>query len=149
MILDKLENKNLYKNLSLRIARGLQYLAETDFSKVTAGKHLIEGENIYAILSTYPSKEQDDCKLEAHRKYIDIQYIVSGCERIGVTVFNGQAPIIPYNEEKDVTFFKEKVSFLRIETGMFAIFFPGDLHMPCVKCNEPVNVTKVVVKVRV
>ena len=149
MILDKMENFRLYNNLNVRIARGLHYLLNTDFANTASGRHDIDGDNLYAVISSYQTKDPDSCKLEAHRRYIDIQYIVSGCENIGVTTLNNQQPSIQYNEEKDVLFFKEDVSFISLHEGMFAVFFPDDLHMPGVKCNEAGNVTKVVVKVKI
>ena len=149
MIFDKIENSGLYTNLNPRIAAGLKYISETDFSKVEIGKYVIDEDNILAYISLYQSKDKNDCKLEAHRKYIDIQCITSGCESIGVTHFNNQDPTTPYNDEKDVLFFNEEVSEVKLEAGMFAIFFPDDLHMPGIKCKESVMVKKIVVKVKV
>ena len=74
MILDKIENYKLYVNINQRIARAFTYILETDFSQLSLGKHLIEGEDIFALLQEYDTKEIENCKLESHKKYIDIQF---------------------------------------------------------------------------
>jgi YhcH/YjgK/YiaL family protein len=149
MIIDKLQNAFLYENLSSRITAGLRYLAETDFRVTADGRYPLDGTNLYAVVSRYKTKEVQDCKLESHKKYIDIQFIASGCEQIGVALLDKQIPSVAYNEEKDVMFYKENVSMIRLEKGDFAIFFPGDLHMPGAKCTDPSDVIKVVVKVKI
>jgi len=78
MILDRLENINYYKNLDENLTLGLEYLRDTDFSKLEMGKYEIKGDEVFAILQSYDTKEEVDCKLEAHKKYVDIQYMVSG-----------------------------------------------------------------------
>lgn len=149
MILDRIENSRLYHSLGERMQKALQYIATTDFSKMEKGKYLIEGEDLFAMISEYNSKPEAECKLEAHRKYADVQFIVSGEEMMGITFLNEQHPTEEYNEEKDCVFFNEPVSLVKAEQGMFAIFFPHDLHQPCVCVSSPAPVKKVVVKVRV
>lgn len=148
MIFDKLENSALYASANPRFAKAFDYLKTTDFSTVEPGKYPIDGDLIYAAVSEYDSKEIENCKLEAHLNYIDIQYIVSGEEQMGVCMLEGQVPSIPYNTEKDCVFYKEPVSLVKVEAGMIAVFFPHDLHQPCIQVNGPAKVKKVVVKVK-
>lgn len=147
MVLDSLKNAHLYSNLSERIAVGLKYLQETDFSKVEAGKYEIQGSNVYAAVSIGNSKALDQCKAEAHKKYIDIQYIVSGCEKMAYNNISDMVEATEYNEIKDVQFYKGAVEGLTVKSGYFAIFFPDDVHMPSIVVDEPVSVKKVVVKI--
>ena len=84
------------------------------------------------MVHEYNTKDKKKAKLEAHRKYIDIQYIHSGVELIGVAAFKDQIPITD-DTEKDLAFYEGDASFIKLETGMFAIFFPDDLHMPGIK----------------
>jgi YhcH/YjgK/YiaL family protein len=149
MILDKVENVQQYNGLSDLLKEGLKFIAENDFSQIEPGKFFLKDDLLFATVSEYATKPASECKLEAHRKYIDIQYIVSGEEKIGFTTFEGQTPSVPYNPEKDIVFFKEEVTFLTLTSGTFAIFFPSDLHQPCVAVESPSNVKKVVVKVAV
>ncbi|UCH13774.1 MAG: YhcH/YjgK/YiaL family protein [Bacteroidales bacterium] len=149
MIIDRIENSGLYLNLGNRIARAFNYINSTDFSKTEPGKYEIDSDNIFAVVNEYETKDIKDCALEAHRKYIDIQYMYSGAELIGVAPLVNQTPVKEYSEEKDCVFFNEETSLVKMTGGMFAIFFPGDLHMPGVKADGPSKVKKIVVKVRI
>jgi YhcH/YjgK/YiaL family protein len=149
MIVDKIENSGLYSQSGTRIARAFQYLHTTDFSKLAAGKYEIESDDIFAIVSEYETKDIQDCALEAHRKYIDIQYLLEGSELIGVTSLKKQIASKAYSEEDDYALYADHSSLLELEAGRFAIFFPEDLHMPGVKNKQKAQVRKVIIKVRV
>jgi len=148
MITDKIKNIDLYCGLSDRISKAIDFLHKTDFTNLEPQKIIIDGKNIFAILAEYQTKEIQNCKLEAHRKYIDIQYIISGSELIGYAPFNNQTVIEEYDKEKDVIFFDGETSLMRLDTGMFAVFFPDDLHKPCIQAaGNSELVKKVVVKI--
>jgi YhcH/YjgK/YiaL family protein len=149
MIIDRIENSGLYLNLGNRIAKALKYLNSTDLSGIKPGRYEVEDDNIYAIVNEYKTKDAKDCVLEAHRKFIDIQYIYSGVELAGVTSLINQIPVEEYDETRDCVFFNEETSFVKMTAGMFAVFFPGDLHMPGVKADSISEVKKVVIKVRI
>jgi YhcH/YjgK/YiaL family protein len=148
MIIDKIENSGLYLNLGTRIAKAFKYLNSADLSEIKPGRYEIEDDNIYAIVNEYKTKDAKDCKLEAHRKFIDIQYICSGMELVGVASFVNQTPVEEYDENRDCVFFNEETSYIKMTAGMFAVFFPDDLHMPGVKADSVSEVKKVVIKVR-
>ena len=150
MITDKIKNIDLYCSLSDRISKAIKFLKETDFTNLEPQKINIDGENIFAILAEYQTKDIQNCKLEAHRKYIDIQYIISGSELIGYAPLNGQTVIEEYNEDKDVIFFDGETSSIKLDAGMFAVFFPEDLHKPCIQtAGNSESVQKIVVKIAV
>jgi len=90
MILDHIYNIHLYKNINTNLSKGLDYIATTDFSTLEEGKHTIVGDEVFAILQSYNSKPETECRLEAHKKYVDIQYVIRGEEYIGVTPLNNQ-----------------------------------------------------------
>ena len=148
MIIDKIENANLYKNLGERISKAFDYIKKTDLKNLQPGKYEIEGENIFALISEYQPKPESEGKLEAHRKYIDVQYVISGEERMGYAPLNKQEIIEKYKEENDIMFFKGEKSYTKVEEGMFAIFFPVDLHMPGINTGKSSHVKKLVIKVR-
>lgn len=147
MIIDKIENSVLYENLHPRFIKAFSYLNNTDFSQIADGKYEIDGEDIFAMIQQYNTKDKETAKLEGHQQYIDIQYIHSGVELVGVAPLNKQI-LISNEPEKDLTFYEGTASFMKLEKEMFAIFFPHDLHMPGIKSNESTIVKKVVVKVR-
>ncbi len=149
MVFDRLKNANQYFPLGEGITKALQYLSQTDFTNLEPGKYEIDGENIFALVQTYNTKPFSAGKWEAHKKYIDIQYILSGKEKMGFTETTKVIVMEEYNEENDYAIYKGEGNFLIADEGHFAIFFPSDVHMPSMAINIPKEVKKVVVKVRV
>ena len=146
MILDTLQNSNLYKALNENLTLGLEYLQNTDFSKLEMGKYEIKGDEVFAILQTYDTKEEVDCRLEAHKKYVDIQYMVSGNEIMGVVPFDNQK-ITKDLPDNDVTFFEGKGEHILVKEGSFVVFFQTDVHAPGIRAGVSEKIIKVVVKV--
>ena len=148
MIIDKLENASLYAGLSERLTLGFNYIQKTDLLQTASGTYEIEGKDVFAIVQDYETKPQDACIIESHFKYIDIQFIIQGNECMGVTMLNNQKPY-EVNKESDYAFYTTKTTLVPFSAGMFAVFFPSDIHQPCVAMNSPERVKKVVVKVRI
>ena len=148
MIIDKIENAHLYKNISERINKSFEYIRTTDLKNLPAGKYPIDGENIFALVSEYQTKPEQEGKLEAHKKYIDVQYVISGEELMGYAPLGGQKVLDPYKEENDIVFYTGDKSFTKVSEGMFAIFFPEDVHMPGIASGKSSSVKKLVIKVR-
>lgn len=146
--------KNLAQEKSIlpaALRTGLDYLAKTDFAGIAAGKHEIVGSDIFVALSDYTTDSKENKKLEAHVKYIDIQYIVSGTENIG---YGDMEPGLTVKEdklaEKDVIFYQAvpNETELKLTSGMYAVFFPWDVHRPGCTAGGPEPVRKAVVKVK-
>jgi YhcH/YjgK/YiaL family protein len=149
MIFDKIENSVIYENISPLIKKAFDYLKQTDFSKMENGKHTVDGENLFAMLQEYDTKNDGDAKLEAHRKYIDMQYVIWGEELIGVCPLIDQTPCKDYDAENDYALYDDTCSFVKINPRQFAVLFPQDLHKPGIKVDGSIKVKKVVMKVRV
>lgn len=149
MIFDKIENSGLYENIDSKIKKAFDYIKKTDFNKLELGKHVIDEENVFAILMEYETKNASDCKLEVHKKYIDVQYVISGNENIGHIPLTTQIPSKVYDDKDDYALYDNVCSLIKVEPRQFAIFYPSDLHMPGVKTDAIMKVKKVVVKVRV
>jgi YhcH/YjgK/YiaL family protein len=87
---------------------------------------------------------------EAHKKYADIQVLISGEEKIGVLPLDATTVTVPYDEEKDIMFLTaEGENYRDAMPGKFFLFFPEDAHRPTVKKTENSQVRKIVVKVRI
>lgn len=112
------------------------------------GKYEIEDDNLYALVQEYKSKDIEVAKPEGHHKYIDIQYIISGVELIGLATLRDQIPILSKKED-DYDLYDCDTTLFRMDSGMFSIFFPGDLHMPGIKVNQSSTVKKIVIKVKI
>lgn len=153
MILDRLENAWMYQGLSKDIAAALDYLRRTDFRQVSLGRHELAGDRLFAIVQRYRTKPLVDAGWEAHRKYLDVQYVVEGVERIGYAPLRDDVSVKQeYDSQKDLVFFETWGDLLEVPAGSFAIFAPHDIHAPGLVVGpsaEPTEVLKVVVKVRV
>lgn len=149
MIYDNIKNIERYFTLGEKFQKALEYLTSTDFSNLDNGEYEIDGKNIYAIVNEYQTKPLSAGKWESHRKYIDIQFIVSGTEKIGFTESKKTIVLTEYDEEKDVTIHKGEGQFINVEENHFVIFFNEEIHMPSLAVNIPKQVKKVVVKVAV
>ena len=137
--------------LPAALARGLEYLRDTDFSRVKPGRYEIDGAALFALVQEYQTAPRKEKKPEAHRKYIDIQYVFQGSEIIGYGLES------PSNEiaedqlaEKDLLNYQsvQNEMDLILTPGMYVILFPQDVHRPGCHYGDGDRVKKVVVKIR-
>lgn len=151
MILDKLENASLYFGYNPRMKAGFDFLLKHRDGNIENGEHEIDGRNVYAIAMDATTREQKDAIWEAHRKYIDIQFIVRGEERMGWTHLNHVRDNVtsPYNDEKDYELYSGNGTWFEVKAGEFAVFGPTDVHAPVIRFNGVENVRKIVIKVAV
>ena len=148
MILDTLENAGFYTNISNQLKKGFDYLLHTDLEALEPGSYKIEGRTLFALVSEFETKAPAECRPEAHQAYADIQYIVSGREAIGHTLLEDQEVTTAYTAERDIVFFDAETKPIILEAGMFAVFFPQDIHQPGMWVTHPEKVKKVVIKVK-
>jgi YhcH/YjgK/YiaL family protein len=150
MILDGNQHAHLYTEAHPLFGKAFDFLKTTDFSKLSFGRHAIDGDKLFALYMEYETKSMEECVMESHRKYIDIQCMIEGEESMAITTFNGQPATTAYDEEKDVAFYEKRYeSLITVRKNHFVIFFPHDLHMPCIQTGERKHVKKVVFKVNV
>lgn len=129
--------------------KAFSFLGNEDLSAIETGNHEIDGKDVYAIVSEYNSKDPEEVRYESHKKYTDLQYVVSGTEYIGVRDLAGAAVVTPYDDERDIAFYQSEGGVnLTANPGKFFIFFPGNLHRPGMRIGESVPVKKIVIKVR-
>ena len=150
MIYDKIDNLNTYTGISEDIRKGLEWLRNIK-PDVEKGVYEISP-RVKAIVSEYTTKVINENGYEAHREYIDIQYLVSGEEELYFLPLEYLKEIKPYNKEIDASFYVEtgiKPQELMIGNGYFAILFPQDGHMPQLCVEKPTSVKKVVIKVKI
>jgi len=153
MILDRLENAGLYRPMGANIALALDYLRRTDFSQMPVGRHEVDGDRVFAIVQRYRPKPLAQIVWEAHRQYIDVQYVAAGIERMGyVPLGDGLTVRQPYDAQKDAILFDAAGNLFTMSAGDFAIFAPHDVHAPGLATDLPegsAEVCKVVMKCRV
>lgn len=149
MIVDNIKNADLYFGMGARIEKALKYLQKTDFAGMKPGRYEIDGDNVYALVQEYESKPLADGKWEAHRRYIDVQFVAGGTEQMGYAYGASLQVSKEYDSEGDYLLYQGNGSMIVCTAGTFVIFGPEDVHMPCMAVNVPKPVKKVVVKVKV
>ena len=147
MICDQLYNCQTYEALSPALKTAFDFLKSLDPNALEA-KYEIDGSNIYAFSSSYETLPAAQRKIEAHRNYLDIQYIASGEEAIGYAPVQCLPVSEPY--KTDVEFYDTKEDILiPAQAGTFMIFYPQDAHRPGCTWKKTAQVKKVVVKIAV
>ncbi|MCB1275129.1 YhcH/YjgK/YiaL family protein [Prosthecobacter sp.] len=151
MILDTLANAARYESLNSRFAKAFAFLRTVDGTQAL-GRHDLDGDDCFALVQTYETKPMEKALFEAHRRYIDVQFIHSGRETIlWAPVASMREETMAYSEEKEAALWKlvPDVTPLHMSAGHFAILYPEDAHAPCIEWEKPEQVFKVVVKVAV
>jgi YhcH/YjgK/YiaL family protein len=150
MIVDQLANASLYRAVHKRLGTAFDYLEKTDLSKIHPGTHEIDGRKVYVMVQQYDTKPMEKGRWEAHRRYIDVQYVHQGVERFGYASLRELQPG-NYDEDKDFLSLEGegKGDFFLVRPGTFVVLFPQDGHMPGMAVSTPQPVKKFVVKVAV
>lgn len=146
MIYDTLENIENYYGISPRLTEAMKVLASTDLSQLEDGRYEIDGDNIFMNLSRYETKPVNEHP-EAHKKYIDIQYLISGEELVGIAPLSEMTGLFSSDPEKDLDLYNGSTTSLKLGNDCFMILFPQDAHAPSVACGAPSMVRKAVIKV--
>lgn len=147
MIIDRVEHLHLYAALHPNLARTAEFLRSVDLPTLPEGRVEIAGEDAFALVQSYECKPLAAGKWEAHRKYADVQIVISGVEQIGYARLADMRVTEPYDADRDVGFFEGAGQFARVDAGMFMILLPHDVHMPQIAVGEPAHVRKIVCKV--
>ena len=151
MVLDTLANAARYESLNSRFAKAFAYLRTVDGPQ-ELGRHDLDGDHCLEIGQTNGTKPVEKAKFEAHRKYIDVQFIQSGRETIlWAPLDTMKEETMAYSDEKDAALWKltEDTTPLHVSAGHFALLWPQDAHAPCIEWEKPEQVFKVVIKVAV
>ena len=134
-----------------RLGMALQYIAETDFTKVENGEYHLDGDRVFARINRYTTEAKDSKKPESHNAYIDVQYLGEGTEKIYYTAKTEKHKVVEdYAVDRDLLFYADagEKDSVTLGDGIFAIFFPWELHRPgCHAVHEGSAVQQIVVKV--
>lgn len=148
MIFDILDNSGLYESLIPGMREGIEYIRKFLQNPVPDGKYQIDGDDVYALVQTFDPLSVDEAKWEAHKRYLDIQFLVSGQELMYYEHVDRLTPTTPYIEETDkINFAGDGGIALNMWPGTYAIFFPEDAHKPKCGWGEPGEIKKVVIKI--
>lgn len=148
MVIDYLENADRYARLHPAFAGGFSFLRRADMAQLPDGRHPIDGDRLFAIVAHDEGRGREQSLLEAHRRYIDIQFVIGGEDCIGWLPIADCARVSsPYDSASDLEFFFDRpATWLAVPPGAFAIFYPEDAHAP-LATRGPIH--KAVLKVAV
>ena len=151
MILDHIDNWRLYTMGSPLMRRAFDWITTEFDPAMEDGRIDLAGDDCYAMIQTNDTKPMGKCRFEAHRVYLDIQYVFAGAEIMGWAPLDSLEINEPYDATRDVEFLEQPERFtpLEVTPGIFAIFFPGDAHEPLVRMLSEKQSRKIVVKVRI
>lgn len=149
MIFDKLENMKDYRSIMPQLKAIENYVLAFKQNPETEGGEL-DGDNLKVSVSTYETRTHEGAKYEAHRKYADVQVVVSGREIIGWAPVSDCTLVDDFKEDGDIAFYTcEKGTMGIVNEDYFMVLFPQDAHMPCLKVADDETVTKLVFKVKI
>ena len=146
MIFDQFENRHLYAT-NEAFAKAFAFLEDYIANPKAPGRYDIDGDNIYASISAYDTKAEG--MMEAHDKYIDIQFLDGECEKIEYVYREGLTVKVPYVD--DIVFFEDCDchSSLILRNHSFVVLYPQDAHKPGLAAGKSVPVKKIVIKIKV
>ncbi|MDO4299047.1 MAG: YhcH/YjgK/YiaL family protein [Lachnospiraceae bacterium] len=147
MIIDQLDNILFYEKMLPNLANGMAKVTELGAAP-EVGRYEFEGG--YLMVQKGETKPLDEGTFEAHRKYIDVQILLEGCEEVAWKPLSELTSVIPYDEAKDAERFDgTKENTMLISGGMFYAAYPKDGHKPVSHSKEKHTFTKIVMKLPV
>jgi YhcH/YjgK/YiaL family protein len=145
MILDQLTNWNLYGS-GEAINKSVEFLSHLK-PDCAIGEYPILGGNVYAKVMDLMTVKREDTVCEAHRRFIDIQMAMKGEEFIDWYPTADLTVKSPYDEATDIEFYQipeTPGTRIKLEPGLFAVFFPGDAHVPLIMTGDEPQPLKLV-----
>lgn len=133
-----------------KVRDAINYLLAMNKDNLKCGVYNVNGDFFYKVIE-YDTISKENCVYEAHKKYVDIQYIIEGIEQININNSNLMEPICNYDEEKDIVSFKyiEENTCVILCKGSFVVLYPKDAHCGCLEVNDTSHVKKIIGKVRI
>lgn len=148
MLIGHLHQSNI--TLPTPIEAALQHLRETDYTHIAPGKYPIDAERMFAIVQDPITQDWAMGRPEYHARHIDVQFLLAGEEVLGfLPADQNLRPSDDFLAERDIAFVEPQVKETRVvlTPGMYAVFFPGELHRPCRALDAPMQIKKVVIKI--
>ena len=152
MIIDSMKNCELYYAVNPGFEKAFNFIRKAVAENLDVGRYEIDGDKVFAMVQTYDTKPSEAGSYEAHERYIDVQYVVSGVETVEFLDIAKAVVKTPYDPAKDAAFFENSplAGVTVLEAGDYGIFFPQDIHKPGRIFGQcPTAVKKIVVKVKI
>ncbi len=149
MIYDNIKNLKKYNSLHKNFYLVEEFINKNDLKLLECQKYPIKNEDVYVVIQEYLTKDENSSLLEAHKKYIDIQYVIQGKEKIGIAMLCSTTEATEYSQEKDIIFLNGKHEYINANNENFFIFFPQDAHKPSISIENTSSVKKAVFKIKI
>lgn len=150
MIVDSIKRFDFYVSHFPELEVARIHLMRSNFDELADGRYDLGTDQAYGLLRKYKTTPLESQQFEAHRRYIDIQYVVSGEEYLIYNDIQKLSSVVPYNETDDYELFSGTGTKLRLSAGDFVILFPQDAHIPKIAVSpEGQAVVKATVKLRI
>ena len=146
--IDKQEFKKEYDVNPEAWDKAFAYLKNTDLAALKTGRHPIDGDNVFALVTQGAPKSQDTAAWESHQRHIDIHCVITGKERIAIEPLDSVTAKVPYDTAKDIAFYTGNGQFYQADANNFFIVFPPDAHCPGVAVEGYSEVKKLVIKIK-
>lgn len=146
MIIDRLKNAYKYYGLNPGLEKAFAFLKNEDLESIKAGEYEVDGKNVVALVQEYTTSNNPPW--ESHNYHLDVQYLISGIEKVGYHPIEGMKPNQPYNEKTDCYLHEDvEGDYFTLKDDAIMIIFPEDGHVPRKAYAEPMPVKKVCIKV--
>lgn len=147
--IDKVQFAKQYHLNQAAWDKAFAFLKNTDLKTLKNGRHVIDSNIVYAIVTEAPSKDYDKTAFESHRKYIDLQYVITGEENMAKTAVPSVTVNKPYDEAADIAYYTGDGKIYTVPAGTFMLFFPTEAHRPNITPGGNKVVKKIVIKIKV
>lgn len=137
--------------INRRVNAAVEYLTLLNVTEADAGRKVVVCDDFFYSVQSYETQPADECKLESHRKYVDVQVMVSGEESMDVTDISRLDSSEEYDENKDIMFWRipKRMSKIVLKAGDYIILYPENAHRGAVSINDSCHVLKIVGKVKI
>ena len=147
MIIDRIERLQQYSRNVPEIYEAMKFAEKVKKENLPVGKYPLT--NGFVLVQEGTTRSFEEADFEVHRKYLDIQIIVSGSEYVEYADIKDLTEKVPFDEEKDLALMSGKGNKILIKPDMFYILYPADGHKPCCHEEIPTNYKKVLAKIRI
>jgi biofilm protein TabA len=148
LIVDHLDNSARYVALGPLFEQAFDFLRTTDLNDLEPGRYPLAGDALFALVQGYHTKALSEGFWEAHRRYIDLQFVLQGTERIGYAPLR-RMQLESHDEQRDLSVLKGEGDLLTLTEGCFMLLWPEDVHMPGLQADRSGPVRKIVCKIAV
>lgn len=149
MIFDCITHINNYRGIHAGLDHAIQLIINDELELDTIGKVGVEGNKLFYLVQEYSTSEPSEVKLEAHKRYIDLQLIIEGNEIMEFANKYDLDELTSYDEENDIQFFKGNCNRIHAKENYFAVYFPHDGHRAGIASESSIMVKKIVFKIEV